>query len=119
MRQTAIHRERNVTFKRELKDAVKAFRAKPTSASLSLTQSMFDKAVKKNILKPNTSARRKAQLSLVAKTAGVKLATSAKKKAAAPAKTKAAPKKEAAKPPAKKAPAKKPVAKKSVAKAKK
>jgi len=119
MRQTAKRRTRNVTTKRNLKDAVKAFLAKPTATGLSAAQSEIDTAVKKNILPKNTAARRKAQLSRVAKEAGVKLATSTAKKAAA----KPAAKKVEAKPAAKKAApakkavaAKKPVAKKPAAK---
>lgn len=120
MRQTAKRRARNVTTKRNLKDAVKAFLAKPTATGLSAAQSEIDTAVKKNILPKNTAARRKAQLSRVAKEAGVKLATGTKKPAAAkaPAKkaeakptTKATPAKKAA--PAKKPAVKKPAAKKA------
>jgi ribosomal protein S20 len=111
MRQTAKRRTRNVTTKRNLKDAVKAFLAKPTAAGLSAAQSELDTAVKKNVLPKNTAARRKAQLAKVAKEAGVKPATAAKKPAAA----KAPAKKPAAKPAAAKkaAPAKKPAAKKT------
>lgn len=111
MRQTAKRRTRNVTTKRNLKDAVKAFLAKPTAAGLSAAQSELDTAVKKNVLPKNTAARRKAQLAKVAKEAGVKPATATKKPAAA----KAPAKKAAAKPAAAKkaAPAKKPAAKKT------
>src|SRR5664279_2603607 len=111
MRQAATHRTRNQNTKKDIKSAVKAFLAKPTAKGLSLAQSEIDTAVKKNVLEKNTAARRKAQLSRVAKTAGVKL-EAGKKKAAPKAATKVA-----AKPAAKvatKAPAKKaaPVAKK-------
>lgn len=110
-KQTVKRRERNVATKRALKDAVKAFNAKPTAATLSAAQSAVDTAVKKNVLNKNTAARRKALLSKTAKEAGVKL--TATKKAAAP---KATATKTAAKPAtkaaAKKAPAKKPAAKK-------
>ena len=108
MRQTSKRRARNVTAKRELKGATKAFLAKPDAKGLSAAQSELDKMVKKNLLPKNTAARRKAQLARVAKEAGVKPAAAAKK---------AAPKaKAAAKPAAKKAPAKKPADKKPVAK---
>lgn len=104
-KQTVKRRERNVGIKRDIKEAVKAFTAKPSAATLSKAQSEIDTAVKKNLLNKSTAARRKANLSKIAKEAGVKLA-SAKK--AAP--------KTAAKPAAKtataKAPAKKPAAKK-------
>ena len=94
MKQTAKRRERNVATKRDIKSAVKAFMAKPTAEGLSKAQSELDTAVKKNLLNKNTVARRKSQLSKVAKDAGVKLA---------------------AKPAAKKPAAKKPVAKKTTA----
>lgn len=106
-RQTVVRRERNVATKRALKDAVKAFNAKPTAATLSAAQSAIDTAVKKNVLNKNTAARRKALLSKTAKEAGVKL--TAAKKAAPKATAKPAAK---ATPAAKKAPAKKPAAKK-------
>ncbi|MFZ3010037.1 MAG: 30S ribosomal protein S20 [Candidatus Microsaccharimonas sp.] len=122
-KQTVKRRERNVATKRDIKDAVKAFMAKPSAVLLSKAQSEIDTAVKKNLINKNTAARRKANLSKFAKDAGVKLG--AAKKAAAPAK--AAPKtaakattkpaakpvaKAAAKPVAKKATTKKPAAKK-------
>lgn len=118
MKQTAKRRERNVGIKRDIKSAVKAFLTKPTSEGLSAAHSELDTAVKKKLLKKNTVARRKSQLSKVAKDAGVKLA-STKKAAAKPvaAKKPAAKKEVAAKAPAaKKAPAKKPAAKKPAAK---
>lgn len=113
MRQTAKRRARNITVKRDLKGAVKAFVTKPSAEGLQAAQSEIDTAVKKNILKKNTAARRKSQLSRLAKDAGVKLGT-AKKVAAKPAATKTAVKKPAVKA-APKAAAK-PVAKKPVAK---
>lgn len=79
-KQTIKRRDRNVGIKREIKDAVKAFVAKPSAATLSKAQSEIDTAVKKNLLNKNTAARRKANLSRIAKQAGVKLA--APKKAA-------------------------------------
>ncbi len=119
MRQTTKRRARNVTTKRNLKGAVKAFLAKPDASGLSLAQSELDTMVKKNLLPKNTAARRKAQLARVAKEAGVKPATGTKKAAAKPAAKKTAAKPAAAKKPAatkkpaaKKAPAKKPAAKK-------
>lgn len=118
MRQTTKRRARNVTTKRNLKSAVKAFLAKPDAKNLSAAQSELDTMVKKNLLPKNTAARRKAQLSRVAKDAGVKTGTTAKKatsvakKPATKAAAKPVAKKAAAKPTAKKAPAKKPAAKK-------
>lgn len=115
MKQTISRNERNVGIKRDIKEATKTFLAAPTSESLSKAHSELDKAVKKNLLKKNTVARRKASLAKVAKEAGVKL-TSAKKPAVKKATTTAATaeKKTVAKKPAtkattapKKAPAKK------------
>jgi len=107
MKQTALRRDRNVTTKRDIKTAVKAFVAKPSSETLSEAQSKIDTAVKKNVLNKATAARRKSGLAKQAKAAGVKLAPA--KKATAPAKKAAAAAKPAA---AKKPAAKKPVAKK-------
>ena len=115
MRQTTKRRARNVTAKRNLKGAVKAFLANPDAKTLSAAQSELDTMVKKNLLPKNTASRRKAQLSRVAKEAGVKTGGSAKKAATKPAAKPAAKKsatKSVAKPAAKKAPAKKPAAKK-------
>ena len=117
MKQTIKRNERNVGIKRDIKDATKAFLAKPSSVGLSKAHSELDTAVKKGLLKKNTVARRKANLAKVAKDAGVKLAP-AKKAATKPATAKPAAKPAtktaAAKAPAaKKAPAKKPAAKKT------
>lgn len=116
MKQTTKRRERNVTIKRDIKSAVKAFMAKPSAEGLSKAQSELDTAVKKNLLNKNTVARRKSQLSKVAKDAGVKLSAkpAAKKPAAKKPTTKAATSKAstAKKPATKKPAAKKPAAKK-------
>ena len=116
-KQTIKRRDRNVGTKRDIKDATKAFMAKPSAATLSKVQSEIDTAVKKNILEKNTAARRKAHYARIAKEAGVKLGTAKKAApkatAAKPATKAAAAKTPAAKKPAtKKAPAKKPAAKK-------
>lgn len=109
-KQTIKRRTRNVGIKRDIKDAVKAFVAKPSATTLAKAHSEIDTAVKKNLLVKNTAARRKAQLSKLAKEAGVKLTATAKKAApkataaAKPAATKKAPVKATA---TKKAPAKK------------
>lgn len=122
MKQTIKRRDRNVAVKRDIKTAVKAFLAKPSSEGLSQAQSEIDTAVKKKLISKNTAARRKSNLVKTAKKAGVtptasKKATAAKPAAAKKPATKAAPKtaekaKPAAKPATKKAPAKKPAAKK-------
>jgi ribosomal protein S20 len=121
MHQAVKRRARNVTTKRDLKAAIKAFMAEPTSANLSKAQANLDKAVKKNVLEKNTASRRKAKLAGIAKAAGAKAEAPAKKaapkaKAAAAkpaAKAAAKPKATAAKPAAKKPAAKKPAAKKA------
>lgn len=115
MHQTVKRKARNQVTKRNLRDETKAFAAaiaakdaKKAGEELKKVQSALDIAVKKNILKKNTAARKMSRLSAQAKAAGVKPLASAKKAAPKTAKP-------AAKAPAKKAPAKT-VAKKSPAK---
>ena len=103
-KQTLKRRERNISIKKDIKTAVKAFSAEPSAKTLAAAQSEIDTAVKKGLIKKNTAARRKSALSKIAKKAGVTL-EAAKKPAAKPATAK--------KTVAKKAPAKKPAAKKS------
>ncbi|MBQ6409670.1 30S ribosomal protein S20 [Candidatus Saccharibacteria bacterium] len=64
----------NVEIKKDIKAAVKAFKAKPSAKTLVKAQSEYDKAVKKDLLKKNTAARRKSQLHAFAKAKKVKLA---------------------------------------------
>jgi ribosomal protein S20 len=82
-KQTTKRRQRNVAIKQDIKSATKAFVAKPTASTLAAAQSELDTAVKKGLLKKNTVARRKSQLHVIAKNAGVKL--TAKKAASKPA----------------------------------
>ena len=103
-RQAEKRTEHNVEIKKAIKAALKAFKANPTLENLAKAQSEYDKAVKKDLLKKNTAARRKAKLHDIAKKAGVKL----EKKAAA--------KTAAAKPVTAKKPAAKTTAKKAAAK---
>lgn len=103
-KQTLKRRERNISIKKDIKTAVKAFSAEPSAKTLAAAQSEIDTAVKKGLIKKNTAARRKSALSKIAKKAGVTL-EAAKKPAAKPATAK--------KTAVKKAPAKKPAAKKS------
>lgn len=103
-KQTLKRRERNISIKKDIKTAVKAFSAEPSTKTLAAAQSEIDTAVKKGLIKKNTAARRKSALSKIAKKAGVTLEAAAKKPAAKPAAKKTA---------AKKAPAKKPAAKKA------
>ena len=112
-KQTIKRRERNVATKRDIKDATKAFVAKPSAAGLSAAQSEIDTAVKKGLIKKNTAARRKSKLSAAAKAAGVKLNTAKKAKAATAPAAKPAVKKAVA--PAKKTTAAKPAATKKPA----
>lgn len=72
----------NQQIKKDIKTALKAFRAKPSSETLAKAQSEYDKAVKKDLMKKNTAARRKAKLHEIAKKAGVKLTKIEKKVAA-------------------------------------
>lgn len=103
-KQTLKRRERNISIKKDIKTAVKAFSAEPSAKTLAAAQSEIDTAVKKGLIKKNTAARRKSTLSKIAKKAGVTL-EAAKKPAAKPATAK--------KTAAKKAPAKKPATKKA------
>lgn len=103
-KQTLKRRERNISIKKDIKTAVKAFSAEPSAKTLAAAQSEIDTAVKKGLIKKNTAARRKSALSKIAKKAGVTLEATKK-----PATKPAAAKKTAAK----KAPAKKPAAKKA------
>jgi ribosomal protein S20 len=103
-KQTLKRRERNISIKKDIKTAVKAFSAEPSAKTLAAAQSEIDTAVKKGLIKKNTAARRKSALSKIAKKAGVTLEAT-KKPAAKPATAK--------KTAAKKAPAKKPAAKKA------
>lgn len=120
-KQTIKRRARNVCIKHDIKEANKAFIAKPSAATLSAAHSELDIAVKKGLLKKNTVARRKAQLSKIAKNAGVKLVAGTKKvvaKTAVKVAAKPAAKKAVVKPAVKKSPttSKKAVAKKPVVK---
>ena len=112
-KQAVVRRERNVATKKDVKSAAKAFHAKPSAKALSAAHSEIDTAVKKNVINKHTAARRKSQLSKIAKEAGVKL--EAAKKAPAKAATAKPAAKTAEKPAAKAPAAKKPVAAKKPA----
>ena len=73
-RQADKRTKHNVEIKKDIKAAVKAFKAKPSAKTLAAAQSEYDKAVKKDLLKKNTASRRKANRHEFAKKAGVKLA---------------------------------------------
>lgn len=72
-RQAEKRTEHNKEIKKDIKAALKAFKANPTPENLSKAQSEYDKAAKKDLIKKNTAARRKAKLHQIAKNAGVKL----------------------------------------------
>lgn len=122
MRQTAKAKARNTSTKRSLRAeqkmlaaAIAAKDVKKAQEALGKVQSNLDKAVKKNVLKKNTAARRLSRLSNQVKALGAKPVAAAKK--ATPKTAAKAPAKAAAKPsvkkPAKKTAAKKPAAKSS------
>ena len=85
---------RNSRTRRGLRDALKAFSAKPAAQSHSSAQSKLDLAVKRGVIHKNKAARLKRQAAAKAKAAGVKpsKATKAKPAAKKPAAKKAAPK---------------------------
>ena len=112
-KQAVVRRERNVATKKDVKSATKAFHAEPSAKALSAAHSEIDTAVKKNVINKHTAARRKSQLSKIAKEAGVK--PEAAKKAPAKAATAKPAAKTAEKPAAKAPAAKKPVAAKKPA----
>ena len=72
-RQAEKRTEHNVEIKKAIKAALKAFKNEPTQENLAKAQSEYDKAVKKDLMKKNTAARRKAKLHKIAKAAGLKL----------------------------------------------
>lgn len=94
-RQATKRTEHNAEIKKDIKAAVKAFKANPTLETLKKAQSEYDKAVKKDLLKKNTASRRKAKLHAFLKAAGV--ATATKKVAKKTTTKKAATKKTATK----------------------
>ncbi len=77
-RQAEKRTAHNQQIKKDIKAALKAFKANPTSETLAKIQSEYDKAVKKDLLKKNTASRRKAKLHAFAKAAEVKLAKKTK-----------------------------------------
>lgn len=112
-KQTTKRRDRNVSIKQDIKNATKAFIAKPTATTLAAAQGELDTAVKKGLLRKNTVARRKSQLYAIAKSASVKLTVGSTKKTTVKTVKKAATKSAVKKPAtktvtAKKVPVKKP-----------
>lgn len=77
-RQAEKRTANNQQIKKDIKTALKTFKAEPTAENMSKAQSEYDKAVKKGLLKKNTASRRKASLAKIAKAAGVKPVAKAK-----------------------------------------
>ncbi len=73
-RQADKRTKHNEQIKKDIKAALKDFRANPSKKTLAKAQSEYDKAVKKDLLKKNTASRRKAKLHAIAKAKKVKLA---------------------------------------------
>lgn len=71
-RQATKRTAHNQDIKKDIKAAMRDFKANPTVAALAKAQSELDKAVKKNLLKKNTASRRKSSLAKIAKEAGLK-----------------------------------------------
>ena len=72
-RQAEKRRSKNTAIKKVIRSVLKDFRNDPSAEKMAIVQSEYDKAVKKDLLKKNTAARRKAKLHDFAKKAGVKL----------------------------------------------
>ena len=68
-RQAETRTKRNEKIKKDIKTALKAFKANPSKETLAKAQSEYDKAVKKDLLKKNTASRRKAKLHAILKQA--------------------------------------------------
>ena len=66
-RQAEKRTAHNQQIKKDIKTALKAFKASPTTETMAKAQSEYDKAVKKGLLKKNTASRRKAALAKFAK----------------------------------------------------
>ncbi len=66
-RQAEKRTTHNQQIKKDIKTALKAFKASPTAETMAKIQSEYDKAVKKGLLKKNTASRRKAALAKFAK----------------------------------------------------
>lgn len=68
-RQADKRTKHNQEIKKDIKAALKAFKANPSAKTLAKAQSEYDKAVKKDLLKKNTASRRKAKLHKILKEA--------------------------------------------------
>ncbi len=63
LRQSLSRKTRNVSQKKTLKEAVKAYKKAPSAQLLSVVFQQLDKAAKVNVLKKNTASRLKSRLS--------------------------------------------------------
>ena len=86
-RQATKRKLKNTQIKKDIKLALKTFKASPTAENMKKVQSEYDKAAKKGLIKKNTASRRKSSLAKLAKSLGVK-PEKAVKKAAVKAATK-------------------------------
>ena len=66
-RQTTKRTAKNIQIKKDIKLALKNFKANPTAENMAKIQSEYDKAVKKGLLKKNTASRRKSALAKISK----------------------------------------------------
>lgn len=71
-RQAEKRTAHNQQIKKDIKAALKAFKANPTMENMAKAQSEYDKAAKKGLLKKNTASRRKASLAKIGKANGMK-----------------------------------------------
>ncbi len=83
-RQATKRNAKNLEIKKNIKLALKTFKANPTPENMSKVQSEYDKAAKKGLLKKNTASRRKSSLVKLSKV--LNAAKPAKKSAEKPAK---------------------------------
>ena len=75
----------NIRTKKAYKQAVVAFRKKPTAKSISEVFSKLDRAAKTNLIHKNKAARLKSRLSKLITSSGKSSALKSTKKQAAPA----------------------------------
>ena len=66
-RQASKRTAHNQAIKKDIKTALKAFKANPSAENMQKIQSEYDKAVKKGLMKKNTASRRKSRLARIAK----------------------------------------------------
>ena len=67
LRQNLSRRERNIQRKKKIKKLLKEFKAEPSKSKLPGLYKVLDKAVKINLFKKNTVARKKSYLTKLLK----------------------------------------------------